>query len=158
VITWAEMMSEQGRVEHLRLVRDLVALADGLSRVGFIPWFATTVVRISVAFRSQGPGDPAADEFPADYLFASVKLMSPAVLPVLLAVGPPYRNAVDRMALLLCLQLGIMGVITPYGTGPSRVLRFGVPAWTDLLEAGNDLRRGVHGGLLPDHRALGDGR
>ena len=28
---------------------------------------------------------------------------------------------IEKMALLLCLQLGIMGIITPYGTGPSPV-------------------------------------
>ena len=48
--------------------------------------------------------------------------MSPRCFPVLLAVGAAIPGMpVDRMALLLCLQLGIMGVITPYGTGPSPV-------------------------------------
>jgi L-tartrate/succinate antiporter len=41
---------------------------------------------------------------------------------VLLAVGSttPEMN-MAHLALLLCLQLGIMGIITPYGTGPSPV-------------------------------------
>ncbi len=56
------------------------------------------------------------------YLFASVTAHVTAVLPVLLAVGAAIPGMpVDKMALLLCLQLGIMGVITPYGTGPSPV-------------------------------------
>jgi L-tartrate/succinate antiporter len=45
-----------------------------------------------------------------------------AMLPVLLAVGStiPDMN-MQQLAQLLCLQLGIMGIITPYGTGPSPV-------------------------------------
>ena len=44
------------------------------------------------------------------------------MIPVLLAVGStiPGMN-MQQLALLLCLQLGIMGIITPYGSGPSPV-------------------------------------
>src|SRR5262249_39118949 len=39
-----------------------------------------------------------------------------------LAVGSAAPNMnMPQLALLLCLQLGIMGIITPYGTGPSPV-------------------------------------
>jgi len=45
-----------------------------------------------------------------------------AVLPVMLAVGSSIPGMpMRRYALLLCLSLGIMGVITPYGAGPSPV-------------------------------------
>lgn len=45
-----------------------------------------------------------------------------ALLPVMLAVGStiPGMN-MPHFALLLCLTLGIMGVLTPYATGPSPV-------------------------------------
>jgi len=56
------------------------------------------------------------------YLFASVTAHVTAVLPVLLAVGAAIPGMpVEKMALLLCLQLGIMGIITRDGTGPSPV-------------------------------------
>ena len=56
------------------------------------------------------------------YMFASVTAHVTALIPVLLAVGStiPDMN-MQHLALLLCLQLGIMGIITPYGTGPSPV-------------------------------------
>jgi L-tartrate/succinate antiporter len=123
VITWAEMMQNKDAWNTYAWFATLVALADGLSRVGFIPWFATTVgshlgglsvLKALVILLLMN--------FLLHYLFASVTAHVTAVLPVLLAVGAAIPGMpVDRMALLLCLQLGIMGVITPYGTGPSPV-------------------------------------
>ncbi len=123
VITWTEMMQHKDAWNTYAWFATLVALADGLSRVGFIPWFASavgqhlgglTVMKALVVL--------LAVNFLLHYLFASVTAHVTAVLPVLLAVGAAIPGMpVDRMALLLCLQLGIMGVITPYGTGPSPV-------------------------------------
>ena len=55
-------------------------------------------------------------------LAQSVAAHVTALIPVLLAVGStiPGMN-MQHLALLLCLQLGIMGIITPYGAGPSPV-------------------------------------
>ncbi len=123
VITWAEMMQNKDAWNTYFWFATLVALADGLSKVGFIGWFATavgahlgglTVIKALVALLLVN--------FLLHYLFASVTAHVTAVLPVLLAVGAAIPGMpVDKMALLLCLQLGIMGVITPYGTGPSPV-------------------------------------
>ena len=123
VITWAEMMQNRDAWNTYAWFATLVALADGLSRVGFIPWFAgavgahlvgLTLLKALVALLLVN--------FLLHYLFASVTAHVTAVLPVLLAVGAAIPGMpVDRMALLLCLQLGIMGIITPYGTGPSPV-------------------------------------
>jgi L-tartrate/succinate antiporter len=55
-------------------------------------------------------------------MFASVTAHVTAVLPVMLAVGATVPGLPSQQyALLLCLTLGIMGIITPYGTGPSPV-------------------------------------
>jgi len=123
VITWAEMMQNKDAWNTFAWFATLVALADGLSRVGFIPWFATTVgahlggltiIKALLALLLVN--------FLLHYLFASVTAHVTAVLPVLLAVGAAIPGMpIDKMALLLCLQLGIMGIITPYGTGPSPV-------------------------------------
>jgi L-tartrate/succinate antiporter len=123
VITWGQMMQNKDAWNTFAWFATLVALADGLSRVGFIPWFAgavgahlvgLTVLKALLAL--------LAVNFLLHYLFASVTAHVTAVLPVLLAVGAAIPGMpVDKMALLLCLQLGIMGIITPYGTGPSPV-------------------------------------
>jgi len=60
--------------------------------------------------------------FFSHYMFASVTAHTTAVLPVMLAVGSTIPGLPSRQyALLLCLTLGIMGIISPYGTGPSPV-------------------------------------
>jgi L-tartrate/succinate antiporter len=60
--------------------------------------------------------------FVSHYMFASVTAHVTAVLPVMLAVGATVPGLPSQQyALLLCLTLGIMGIITPYGTGPSPV-------------------------------------
>jgi L-tartrate/succinate antiporter len=60
--------------------------------------------------------------FFSHYLFASVTAHVTALIPVLLAVGSTISGMnMQHLALLLCLQLGIMGIITPYGSGPSPV-------------------------------------
>ncbi len=56
------------------------------------------------------------------YLFASVTAHVTALLPVMLAVGTTIPGLdMAQFALLLCLTLGIMGMLTPYATGPSPV-------------------------------------
>jgi L-tartrate/succinate antiporter len=123
VITWAEMMQNKDAWNTYAWFATLVALADGLSRVGFISWFANTVgSHLGGLSVLKALVVLLLVNFLLHYLFASVTAHVTAVLPVLLAVGAAIPGMpVDRMALLLCLQLGIMGVITPYGTGPSPV-------------------------------------
>ena len=123
VIKWGDMTSYKDAWNTLAWFATLVALADGLSRVGFIKWFAT-----AVGAHLGGMSPVVAIIVLAlinhfmHYLFASVTAHVTAMLPVLLAVGAAIPGMpVDKMALLLCLQLGIMGIITPYGTGPSPV-------------------------------------
>jgi len=56
------------------------------------------------------------------YLFASITAHVTAMLPVMLAVGMGIPGVdVPTYALLLALTLGIMGILTPYATGPSPV-------------------------------------
>jgi L-tartrate/succinate antiporter len=56
------------------------------------------------------------------YLFASITAHVTAMLPVMLAVGLGVPGMDMRMfALLLVMTLGIMGILTPYATGPSPV-------------------------------------
>jgi L-tartrate/succinate antiporter len=56
------------------------------------------------------------------YLFASITAHVTALLPVMLAVGATVPGIdMAQFALMLCLTLGIMGILTPYATGPSPV-------------------------------------
>jgi L-tartrate/succinate antiporter len=60
--------------------------------------------------------------FLAHYVFASVTAHVTALLPVMLTVGAAVPGMhMQALTLSLCLTLGIMGIITPFATGPSPV-------------------------------------
>ena len=123
VVTWEDMMKNSPAWNTLAWFATLVALADGLNKVGFVKWFAgmvathmtgvspfTAMVVLVLVF------------YFTHYLFASVTAHVTALLPVMLAVGSTIPGInLPLFALLLCLTLGIMGVLTPYATGPSPV-------------------------------------
>jgi L-tartrate/succinate antiporter len=123
VFTWDDMLKDAPAWNTLAWFATLVALADGLNRVGFVKWFAELVGHQIVGL----PPMVAmlvlvAVFFLSHYMFASVTAHVTAVLPVMLAVGATVPGLPsEQYALLLCLTLGIMGIISPYGTGPSPV-------------------------------------
>ena len=123
VVTWDDITSNKAAWNTLAWFATLVALADGLTRVGFVKWFAE-----SVAGQLSGVSPTVAVvallliNFFGHYLFASVTAHVTAMVPVLLAVASTIPGInMTTVALGLCLQLGIMGILTPYATGPSPV-------------------------------------
>src|SRR4026207_1705137 len=123
VVSWDDIVKNSAAWNTLAWFATLVALADGLTRVGFVKWFAQTVA-------SQLTGTPPAIavamllliNFFGHYLFASVTAHVTAMIPVLLAVASTIPGVnMHTLALGLCLQLGIMGILTPYASGPSPV-------------------------------------
>jgi L-tartrate/succinate antiporter len=60
--------------------------------------------------------------FVVHYLFASITTHTTAVLPVVLAAAMAVPGMpVKPFAMLTCYALGMMGVLTPYATGPAPV-------------------------------------
>ena len=123
VVKWDDVLGNKAAWNVLVWFATLVALADGLNRVGFVTWFAKKaaaplaglpVLWIMVCL--------AALFFVIHYMFASITAHVTAVLPVMLGVGAAAAGLDARtFALLLCYTLGIMGILTPYATGPSPV-------------------------------------
>ena len=123
VVTWDDIIKNGPAWNTLVWFATLVALADGLNKVGFVKWFAdmvggytaglsplTAMILLVLVF------------YLTHYLFASVTAHVTAMLPVMLAVGATIPGInMPEFALLLCLTLGIMGVLTPFATGPSPV-------------------------------------
>jgi L-tartrate/succinate antiporter len=101
----------------------LVALADGLNRVGFVKWFADAVGAHMVGFSpTVAMIALVAVFFFTHYLFASITAHTTALLPVMLAVGATIPGMdMPTFVTLLVLTLGIMGILTPYATGPSPI-------------------------------------
>ena len=98
-------------------------MAEGVNRVGFLKWFAggaagalsgysvmTIVIALTVIY------------FVVHYMFASLTAHTTALLPVLLtaAIAVP-EMPVKLISLLFCYTLGLMGIISPYATGPGPI-------------------------------------
>ena len=123
VVTWDDIVKNSAAWNTLAWFATLVALAGGLSQVGFVKWFADLMANHMSGFTPvKAILLLLVINFFTHYMFASVTAHVTALIPVFLAVGStiPGMN-MQQLALLLCLQLGIMGIITPYGTGPSPV-------------------------------------
>jgi L-tartrate/succinate antiporter len=123
VVSWDDIVKNFTAWNTLAWFATLVALADGLNRVGFVKWFADSVASYMTGFTPFAAMIALVAVFYlTHYLFASVTAHVTALLPVMLAVAAtiPGLN-MPQFALLLCLTLGIMGILTPYATGPSPV-------------------------------------
>ncbi len=123
IVSWGEMLENKQAWNTLVWFATLVALADGLNRVGFVKWFAD-----AVAAHMNGVSPMVALVvlvalfFFTHYLFASITAHATALLPVMLAVGATIPGMdMTLFVTLLVLTLGIMGILTPYATGPSPI-------------------------------------
>jgi L-tartrate/succinate antiporter len=123
VVTWDDITANKAAWNTLAWFATLVALADGLTRVGFVKWFAESVAgQLSGVTPTVAVAMLLLINFFGHYLFASVTAHVTAMIPVLLAVASTIPGInMHTLALGLCLQLGIMGILTPYATGPSPV-------------------------------------
>ncbi len=123
VVTWADIIANKAAWNTLAWFATLVALADGLKRTGFVDWFANSIAHHMAGFSPMTATIILVVLFYlVHYLFASVTAHVTAMLPVFLAVGSTIPGMdMQQFVLLLSLTLGIMGIITPYGTGPSPV-------------------------------------
>jgi len=123
VVSWDDIVRNAPAWNTLAWFATLVALADGLNRVGFVKWFADAVAAHMGGFSPFTAMILLVLVFYfTHYLFASITAHVTALLPVMLAVGATIPGLdMAEFALLLCLTLGIMGVLTPFATGPSPV-------------------------------------
>jgi L-tartrate/succinate antiporter len=101
----------------------LVALADGLTRTGFVGWFAGGVARHLAGLHPTAAAVAlVAVYFMSHYLFATTTAHATAVLPVMLGVGLAVPGLpMGAFAMLLAFSHGLMGVLSPYATGPAPV-------------------------------------
>jgi L-tartrate/succinate antiporter len=157
IVEWDDVLAHKQAWNVLVWFATLVTMADGLNKVGFLKWFAggaagalsgysvmTIVVALTVVY------------FVVHYMFASLTAHTTALLPVLLtaAIAVP-EMPVKLISLLFCYTLGLMGIISPYATGPrSDLLRQRLREPERFLEARFDFRRDLPGGAAADRRPL----
>lgn len=121
VIEFADIVAEKNAWEVLFYFTSLLVLSSGLNEIGFIGWVAngyaksltglspllTTILLVALFFWIH-------------YFFSSITSHAAAVLPVVLAVGKGIPGVDMTTLTLLCVySLGLMGVISPYATGPA---------------------------------------
>ncbi|MGJ8515830.1 anion permease [Carnimonas bestiolae] len=123
VLEWSDITGNKAAWNTFFWFATLVALASGLSQVGFIHWLGreggsllhgssplTAIIVIVVAF------------YLLHYLFASTTAHTTALLPAALAIGHAVPGVdMQLLSMMLVASLGLMGIITPYGTGPSPI-------------------------------------
>lgn len=124
IVTWDDILGNKSAWNVLVWFATLVTLAVGLNTVGFVRWFADLA---SAPLKGLDPvlimAFLVALFFFIHYFFASLSAHTSAVLPLVLGVGIKLLPATMLVpfALLCVYALGIMGVISPYATGPSPV-------------------------------------
>lgn len=123
IVTWDDVLGNKQAWNVLVWFGTLVTLAEGLNRVGFLKWISE-----AAAMSMAGMSIPLmmilmiTFFFVAHYMFASITAHVTGLLPVVLATAMAVPGVPVKMfAMLLCYSLGIMGVITPYATGPSPI-------------------------------------
>jgi DASS family divalent anion:Na+ symporter len=123
VLTWKDVLNEQGAWDTLVWFAALVMMASFLNELGLIPWFTKSAqgmvggINWGIAFPVLG-----LVYFYSHYLFASqtahVSSMYAAFLSVSVAVGTPSLLA----ALVLGFLSNLFSSLTHYGSGPAPVL------------------------------------
>ena len=123
IISWNDVMTNKAAWNVFVWFGSLVALAGGLKNVGFLNWVADIGGSYLQSFNPMMAFLGLVIFFYIlHYCFASTTAHVTALLALFMTVGASIPGVdVQQMTLLMLLSLGIMGIITPYGTGPSPV-------------------------------------
>ncbi len=121
VVAWDDILAHASAWNTLVWFATMINLADGLNKTGFVAWFGKNAAAL-LAGHAALPVLVAlvVFYFLVHYLFAGLTAHTTAVLPVLLAAGAAVPGMpVRTLALMLAFNGGIMGILTPYATGPA---------------------------------------
>lgn len=124
VITWDDLLGEKAAFNVFIWFSTLVAMADGLKRVGILEYIGknsqdmladlnttSLIIALIVLF------------YILHYLFASTTAHVTALVPLFLVIASSLlpSEQIIPFTIILAGSLGVMGIITPYGTGPSPI-------------------------------------
>jgi len=120
VVAWKDITKYSSAWNTLVNLATLVVMANGLTRSGFIKWFADTMSHHLSGFSPSATVVALVLVFYfSHYLFASLSAHTATMMPVILAVAMGLPGLpMAELSMLLVLSIGIMGVLTPYATGP----------------------------------------
>lgn len=123
IITWNDILANKAAWNVFLWFGALVTLAGGLNNVGFLDWFAN---KITAGISAYSPAIILLFLLLAfyftHYLFASSTAHVTALLTIFLLAGRKIPGInFPLLTYLLLYTLGLMGILTPYATGPSPI-------------------------------------
>ncbi|MFL6279439.1 MAG: DASS family sodium-coupled anion symporter, partial [Vicinamibacterales bacterium] len=121
LVSWDDIVGNRVAWNVLVSFATLLTMAEGLTKTGVIDWIGRGV---SGALSGYAPlvvmTVLVVVFFVLHYMFASLTAHATALLPVMLATGMAMPGMpVRTFAMLMVFSLGLMGVLTPYATGPA---------------------------------------
>jgi L-tartrate/succinate antiporter len=123
VVSWDDIVGNSAAWNVFVWFATLVVLADGLSKVGVVDWMGRGASALTAGYPPTFVMMMLVILFfMLHYMFASLTAHATALLPVILAAGASVPGMpVGVFAMMLVFSLGLMGVLTPYATGPAPV-------------------------------------
>lgn len=124
IITWDDVISNKSAWNVLIWFATLVAMASGLGKTGVLEWIGTLA---SGHLQGMQPAPVALllvlMFFVLHYFFASTTAHTTALMPLFMVTASALLpvEMLPSIALMLAGSLGLMGIITPYATGPSPI-------------------------------------
>lgn len=124
ILSWEDVITNKSAWNVLVWFATLVAMASGLSKTGILNWLGSLV---AAYLQGMSPSTVALMLvvlfFVLHYFFASTTAHTTALLPLFMATAAPLMPApmLAKLALMLAASLGLMGIITPYATGPAPI-------------------------------------
>ena len=123
IITWDDLLTNKTAWNVFLWFGSLVTLAAGLNNTGFLGWFSKLVISGTSSF------SPAPvliilvlTFYFSHYLFASTTAHVTALLILFVTAGLSVRGIHSGLLTsLLLYTIGLMGILTPYATGPSPI-------------------------------------
>lgn len=124
IISWEDVITNKGAWNVLVWFSTLVAMASGLKKTGVLVWMGDMIAANLVGMTPMAVAILLVILFfVLHYFFASTTAHTTALLPLFMATAAPLVpvEMLPKLALMLAGSLGLMGIITPYATGPSPI-------------------------------------
>lgn len=122
VISWDDVITNKAAWNILVWFATLVALASGLKDVGILTWIGKSAeVSLSGLTPTVLMLSMLLVFFLLHYFFASLTAHTTALMPIFIVIAAKLIAPEHLMTFMILLSatIGLMGIITPYGTGPS---------------------------------------